>query len=63
MPAQVLERYRKMQQQEDSPRIRMMIRAYEEGQSHPDEADLTQAAAFAAAAMERALAGKPNEKP
>ena len=63
MPPQVLERYRKMQQQEDSPRIRMMIRAYEDGQSHPDEADLAQAAAFAAAAMERALAGKPNEKP
>lgn len=47
MPPQVLERFKMMQEQQDSPQLRRMIKAYEEGMLHPDEKDLEQARRFA----------------
>lgn len=37
MMPQVLDRYKQMQAINDSPQIRTMIAAYEEGMLHPDE--------------------------
>ena len=53
MPGQVLERYKMMQEVEDSPRIRKMIQVYEEGMLHPDEADLDRAARFTREVLEK----------
>lgn len=46
MPPQVLERYKMMQERQDSPQLRRMIKAYEEGMLHPDEKDLEKARQF-----------------
>ncbi len=46
MPPQVLERYKLMQELEDSPRIRRRIQAYEEAMLHPDAKDLLEAGRF-----------------
>jgi len=47
MVPQVLERYRMMQKQQDTLRIRKMIQSYEEAMLHPDENDLANARIFA----------------
>lgn len=54
MPGQVLERYKMMQEVEDSPKIRRMIQAYEEGMLHPDEQDLEQAVRFTKEVLKKA---------
>ena len=46
MMPQVLDRYKQMQAINDSPQIRTMIAAYEEGMLHPDEQDFRDAEAF-----------------
>lgn len=46
MQPQVLEKYKARQQEQDTPQIRMMIQAYEEGMLHPDDGDLKAARAF-----------------
>lgn len=46
MPSQVLERYKQMQLVNDTPQIRMMISAYEEGMLHPNQQDYENAKAF-----------------
>ena len=46
MVPQVLERYRMMQRQKDSPRIRQMIQSCEEAMLHPDSRDLANARMF-----------------
>ena len=46
MMPQVLDRYKQMQAINDSPQIRTMIAAYEEGMLHPDEKDFQDAEAF-----------------
>lgn len=48
MPPHVLERFRCMQEKEDSPQIRGMIEAYMKGMLHPDETDLKNARKFVA---------------
>ena len=47
MSPQVLERYRIMQRNQDSPHVRQMIQIYEEAMLHPDERDLKNARTFA----------------
>ena len=47
MAPQVLERYRIMQKQQDTPRVRQMIRSCQEAMLHPDENDLDNARTFA----------------
>lgn len=46
MPPQILEKYKMMQQKEDSSLIRMMITGYERAMLHPDEEDLCAAGDF-----------------
>lgn len=46
MPPQILEKYKMIQQSQDTPQIRMMIQAYEEGMLHPNENDYRDARAF-----------------
>ena len=46
MMPQVLEKYKQMQAVNNSPQIRAMIAAYEEGMLHPDEQDFDNARAF-----------------
>lgn len=48
MPSQVLERYKCMQEMQDSPQIRRMIEEYMKGMLHPDEMDLKGARKFVA---------------
>lgn len=47
MPSQVLEKYKRMQQKQDSPEIRAIISSYEEAMLHPNEEDLRAARQFA----------------
>ena len=61
MPGQVLERYKMMQEVEDSPRIRKMIQIYEEGMLHPDEADLDRAARFTREVLEKLQKAQTEE--
>lgn len=53
MPTQILEKYKQMQKVQNTPQIRMMIQAYEEGMLHPNEKDFANARAF----VERVLKG------
>ena len=53
MMPQVLDRYKQMQAINDSPQIRMMIAAYEEGMLHPDEQDFRDAEAFVEEALNK----------
>ena len=46
MMPQILEKYRQMQAINDSPQIRAMIAAYDEGMLHPDEKDFEDAKKF-----------------
>lgn len=46
MPPQVLEKYKQMQAQEDSPMVRTMINGYEEAMLHPNEDDYRAAREF-----------------
>ncbi len=46
MSPQVLEKFRAMQEREDSPGIRELIQAYREAMLHPDERDLKNARTF-----------------
>ena len=46
MPPQVLSGYRKLQAAADGPKIRSMIRNYEEAMLHPDHEDLKHARGF-----------------
>ena len=62
MPGQVLERYKMMQEVEDSPRIRKMIQIYEEGMLHPDEADLDRAARFTREVLEKLQKAQTDER-
>ena len=62
MPGQVLERYKMMQEMEDSPRIRKMIQVYEEGMLHPDEADLDRAARFTREVLEKLQKAQTDER-
>lgn len=62
MPGQVLERYKMMQEVEDSPRIRKMIQIYEEGMLHPDEADLDRAARFTRDVLEKLQEAQTDER-
>lgn len=57
MPPQVLERYKMMQERQDSPQLRRMIKAYEEGMLHPDEKDLEQAREFVETILEKTMEG------
>lgn len=62
MPGQVLERYKMMQEMEDSPRIRKMIQVYEEGMLHPDETDLDRAARFTREVLEKLQKAQTDER-
>lgn len=53
MMPQVLDRYKQMQAINDSPQIRTMIAAYEEGMLHPDEQDFRDAEAFVEEALNK----------
>lgn len=53
MPPQILEKYKQMQRVNDTPQIRMMIQAYEEGMLHPDGEDFKHAREFAAEMIKR----------
>lgn len=57
MPPQVLERYKMMQERQDSPQLRRMIKAYEEGMLHPDEKDLELAREFVETILEKTMEG------
>lgn len=57
MPPQVLERYKMMQERQDFPQLRRMIKAYEEGMLHPDEKDLEQAREFVETILEKTMEG------
>lgn len=57
MPPQVLERYKMMQERQDCPQLRRMIKAYEEGMLHPDEKDLEQAREFVETILEKTMEG------
>lgn len=46
MPPVILEKYKQMQQVNDSPQLRMMIQAYDEGMLHPNEKDYEAARQF-----------------
>lgn len=52
MPPQILEKYKQMQQVQDTPQIRAMIQAYEEGMLHPNEKDFADARAFVERVLE-----------
>lgn len=47
MPPKILEKYKQMQAVQDSPQIRMMIQAYDEGMLHPNAEDFLAAREFA----------------
>lgn len=53
MPPQVLEKYKHIQEIEDSPRVRRMISGYEEAMLHPNEKDYEAARAFARSILKR----------
>ncbi len=46
MAPQILEKYRKMQAIQDTPQIRTLIAAYEDGMLHPNEQDFKDAEEF-----------------
>lgn len=46
MPTQILEKYKQMQKINDTPQVRMMIQAYEEGMLHPNGEDYKNAGEF-----------------
>lgn len=46
MPPQVLEKYKAMREQEDSPMVRAMISGYEQAMLHPNKDDFEAAEAF-----------------
>lgn len=46
MPSKILDKYKQMQLINDTPQVRMMIQAYEEGMLHPDGADIRSAREF-----------------
>lgn len=53
MPPQVLEKYKMIQIQDDTPAIRAMIGAYEEAMLHPNEEDFRNAVEFVHKILER----------
>ncbi len=53
MPPQILEKYKQMQKINDTPQVRMMIQAYEEGMLHPNNEDYQHAREFVERVLNR----------
>jgi hypothetical protein len=53
MAPRVLEKYRQMQAIHDTPQIRAMISAYEDGMLHPNEQDFKDAVEFVESALKK----------
>lgn len=52
MPPKILEKYKQMQAVQDTPQIRVMIQAYDEGMLHPNKTDFRAARDFAKRVVE-----------
>ena len=62
MRPEILQKYRQMQQVNDSPQIKKLIAAYEEGMLHPNQEDLDKAKRFVLSLIENIQTDLKGEK-